>query len=79
MKRLIEKTVFSGFVTACRLATWPTSRSPFLEKATTEGVVRLPSGLVRTRRAVALHDRHHRVRRAQVDADDLAQGHLLLH
>src|SRR5437588_7192814 len=32
MKRLIENTVFSGFVTACRFATWPTSRSPSLER-----------------------------------------------
>ena len=45
MKRLIEKTVFSGFVIAWRLATCPTSRSPVLVNATTEGVVRLPSAL----------------------------------
>ena len=45
MKRLIENTVFSGFVTAWRFATWPTRRSPLFEKATTEGVVRLPSEL----------------------------------
>src|SRR5271154_1186384 len=43
MKRLMEKTVFSGFVIAWRLATWPTSRSPLLVNATTEGVVRPPS------------------------------------
>src|ERR1700687_4780117 len=43
MKRLIEKMVFLGLVTDCRLATWPTRRSPPLVKATTEGVVRLPS------------------------------------
>src|SRR5579864_456384 len=43
MKRLIEKMVFLGLVTACRLATCPTRRSPLLAKATTEGVVRLPS------------------------------------
>ena len=49
MKRLIEKTVFSGFVTAWRFATWPTRRSPFpLANATTDGVVRPPSGLVMT-------------------------------
>src|SRR5262252_5305251 len=48
MNRLIEKTVFSGFVTAWRLATWPTSRSPALVNATTDGVSRLPSGLVIT-------------------------------
>src|SRR5688572_22066550 len=45
MKRLIENTVFSGLVTACRLATWPTRISPSLVKATTEGVSRLPSWL----------------------------------
>ncbi len=43
MNRLIEKMVFSGFVMAWRLATWPTRRSPDLVKATTEGVVRVPS------------------------------------
>src|SRR5580704_10188629 len=45
MKRLIEYTVFSGFVTACRLATCPTRRSPLLVIPTTEGVVRAPSWL----------------------------------
>ena len=43
MKRLIEKTVFSGLVTACRLAGAPTRRSPPSVNATTEGVVRAPS------------------------------------
>src|SRR4051794_33663254 len=43
MKRLMEKTVFLGFVTACRLAGVPTSRWPSLVKATTDGVVRPPS------------------------------------
>src|SRR3984957_16947952 len=43
MKRLIEKTVFWGLVTACRLAICPTSRSPALVNATTDGVVRPPS------------------------------------
>ena len=43
MKRLIEKTVFSGLVTAWRLAGAPTRRSPPSVKATTEGVVRAPS------------------------------------
>src|SRR6266853_3150627 len=45
MNRLMEYTVFSGFVTAWRLATWPTRRSPVLVIATTEGVVRPPSWL----------------------------------
>ena len=48
MNRLIEKTVFSGFVTAWRFATWPTSRSPVFVNATTDGVSRPPSGLVMT-------------------------------
>src|SRR2546423_8450497 len=43
MKRLMEKIVFSGFVTCWRLAGTPTSRSPPCVKATTEGVVRPPS------------------------------------
>src|ERR1700761_4893596 len=43
MKRLIEKTVFCGLVTAWRLATVPPSRSPPCVKATTDGVVRPPS------------------------------------
>ena len=43
MKRLTEKTVFSGLVTAWRLATAPTRRSPPCVNATTDGVVRAPS------------------------------------
>src|SRR6266545_1618664 len=43
MNRLIEKTVFSGLVIAWRFATWPTRISPSLVKATTDGVMRLPS------------------------------------
>src|SRR5712692_5387135 len=45
MNRLIEYTVFSGLVTAWRLATCPTRRSPVLVMATTDGVVRAPSWL----------------------------------
>ena len=40
MWRLIERNVRSGLVIAWRLATSPTSTSPALLKATTEGVVR---------------------------------------
>jgi hypothetical protein len=43
MKRLMENTVFFGFVTACRFAALPTSRSPPLVNATIDGVVRPPS------------------------------------
>ena len=49
MKRLIEKIVFVGLVTAWRLAGAPTRRLPSLVNATTDGVVRLPSRLVMTR------------------------------
>src|SRR5262249_55896654 len=45
MWRFTERIVRSGLVIAWRLATSPTSTSPVLEKATTEGVVRLPSAL----------------------------------
>src|SRR5690606_38120112 len=43
-----EKMVFAGFVTAWRFAAWPTRRSPDLEKATMDGVVRAPSEFSRT-------------------------------
>jgi hypothetical protein len=48
MKRLIEKIVFSGFITACRLAAVPTRRSSESVKATTDGVVRPPSAFSST-------------------------------
>src|SRR6202011_2361793 len=48
MKRLVEKIVFWGLVTAWRLATVPTRRSPEAVKATTDGVVRPPSAFSMT-------------------------------
>src|SRR3954454_10628772 len=45
MWRFTERTVRSGLVIAWRLATSPTSTSPVLENATTDGVVRAPSAL----------------------------------
>src|SRR3972149_9981644 len=42
---LIEKMVFSGLVMPCLFAMAPTSLSPLSVKATTEGVVLLPSAL----------------------------------
>ena len=45
MKRLMEKTVFLGLVTAWFLAALPTTRSPSARKPTTDGVVRSPSAL----------------------------------
>ena len=44
----MAKIVFSGLVIACRRAIRPASRSPLSVNATTEGVIRLPSALVRT-------------------------------
>src|SRR3954468_13813466 len=43
MNRLIENTVFCGFVTCCRFAGAPTSRWSSFVNATTDGVVRPPS------------------------------------
>src|SRR5580698_5469441 len=43
IRRLMAKKVLEGLVTACRLAGWPTSRSPSSMMPTTEGVVRAPS------------------------------------
>src|SRR4029079_14828726 len=40
--------VFSGLVTAWRLAGWPTRRSPSSVKATIDGVVRAPSAFSMT-------------------------------
>merc|ERR1719480_690176 len=43
MRRLVAKTVFSGLVTAWRLAGTPHNRCPSFVTATMEGVVRMPS------------------------------------
>ena len=48
MWRLTERMVRSTLVTACRLATSPTSTSPDLANATTDGVVRAPSAFAMT-------------------------------
>ena len=45
---LLSKIVFSGLVTACRLAAWPTSCSRS-SQATILGVVRAPSAFSITR------------------------------
>ena len=71
MNRLMENTVFSGFVMACRLATWPTRISPSFVKATTEGVRRLPSWFGDHGGVAAFHHRDDGVRRPEVDADHL--------
>ena len=77
MKRLIEKTVFSGLVTAWRLATWPTSRSPSFGNPDDRGR-RARALLVHDDRGLAaLHDGDDRVGGAEVDADDFALCHVV--
>jgi hypothetical protein len=49
ISRLMAKSVFSGLVTAWRLADWPTRRSPSWVNATMDGVVRAPSAFSTTR------------------------------
>ena len=76
MKRLIEKIVLVGFVTACRLAICPTRRSPSFVKPTTDGVVRPPSAFGNHDRVATLEHGHDGVRGAEVDTDHLV-CHLL--
>ena len=45
---LTANIVFSGLVTACLFAGWPTSFSPSSVNATTEGVVLAPSAFSKT-------------------------------
>ena len=61
--------MFSGFVTAWRLATCPTSRSPSLATPRPTASVRAPSWLTMTVRLAAFHDGDDRVGRAEVDSN----------
>ncbi len=70
MNRLIENIVFPGLVMACRLAIWPTKRSPLLVNATTEGVVRAPSWFAMTVGWPASNDGDRGVGGAQIDTED---------
>ncbi len=76
MNRLIENTVFSGLVTAWRLATWPTSRSPSFANA--DDRRRDPRAFLvdDDRRLAAFHDGDDRVGRAEVDSNHFS-WHLL--
>ena len=66
----MAKRVFSGLVTAWRLAAWPTSRSPESVKATIEGVVRAPSAVLDHLGVLAFHDGDAGVGGAEIDTDD---------
>ena len=74
MKRLIEKTVFSGLVTAWRLATWPDQ--PLARLGERDNRRRQPAAfrVGDDDRLAAFDDRDDRVGRAEVDADDFAHG-----
>ncbi len=69
MWRLTDEMVRSTLVTAWRLATSPTSTSPVLENATTDGVVRDPLRVRDDRGLAALEGGDHGVGGAEVDAD----------
>ena len=72
MKRLIEKMVFSGLVTAWRLATWPTSRSPALRERDDRRRQPAAFRVGDDDGLAAFHDGDHGVGGAQVDTDDFA-------
>ncbi len=72
MKRLTEKMVFCGLVIAWRFAAWPTTRSPLLVNATTEGVVRAPSEFSSDRGLAALHHGHAGVGRPEIDTENFS-------
>ena len=74
MKRLMEKTVFCGLVTAWRLATWPTSRSPSFVNANDRRGRPTALGVRDHDRVAAFHDGDDGVGRAEIDANDFV-GH----
>ena len=76
MKRLIEKTVFSGFVTACRLAGAPEPLAA-LREGHDRGRRASALGVLDHRGLAALENGHARVGRAEIDADRLAHPLLL--
>ena len=76
MKRLIEKIVFSGLVTAWRLARVPTRRSPLVGERDHRRRSAAAFRVFDDRRLAALEDGHARVGRAEVDSDCLS--HLVI-
>jgi NAD-specific glutamate dehydrogenase. len=75
MKRLIENTVFSGLVTACRFAPGPPAVPGLGER---DDRRRQPSafGVGDHHGFAAFHDRDDGVGGAQIDADDFAHDDL---
>jgi hypothetical protein len=63
--------VFSGLVTAWRLAGWPTRISLLGVKATIEGVVRMPSAFAMTLACPPFHDRDAGIGGSEIDSDRL--------
>ena len=77
MWRLTERIVRSGLVMAWRLATSPTSTSPSLEKATTDGRGARALGVGDDDGVAGLEDGDDGVGGAEVDADGLGHGGFL--
>ncbi len=72
MKRLIENTVFSGLVTAWRLATWPDQALARFGEAHHRGGDAAAFGIRNDDRFATFHDRHDGVGRPEIDSNDLA-------
>jgi hypothetical protein len=67
----MAKSVFSGLVTAWRLAGWPTRRSPSSVNATIDGVVRT-FGVFNHAGVLAVHDCDAGIGGSEVDTDYFA-------
>ena len=78
MWRLMDDMVRSGLVTAWRFATWPTIRSPVLENATTDGVVRCAFRVGDDNRLAAFHNGNTGIGSTKVDTDNLRHNFYLL-
>ncbi len=74
----MAKNVFSGLVTAWRLAGWPTSCSPSLLKATIDGRGARPFRILDDLRLFAFHDGDAGIGRAEVDTNNFSHLQNLL-
>jgi hypothetical protein len=66
----VAKTVFYELVMACLFAAAPTSLSPSLVKATTDGVVLAPLSIFNNFRSAPFHNCNTRVCGSQIDTND---------
>ena len=72
MKRLTEKMVFCGLVTAWRLAAWPTRRSPLFVESDDRRRGARAFGVFEHGRLAAFHDGHAGIGGAEVDAENFS-------